>query len=136
MVTPGDSSAGSEIGARFGGLASDNKSASNTSRTTVVVLAALVLVLIGGFVVLTATGRDTVSYTVFASGPVMSAIVGALLAQRTSAIAADVKQVVHQTNGQLEGQFKAASDERQAIAANVLDQLPTVPPVVAPAPTA
>lgn len=103
-------------GARIGGTLADDKGASDTQTSAYIVLGALVVVLVAGFVVLTATGRDTNAYTIFASGPVMTAIVGALLAKRQDAIRADLVTVKDQTNGQLAGQFAAASDERQAIA--------------------
>lgn len=115
-------------------VARQDKGAANNQLTSLVVLGALVIVLVAGFVVLSATGRDTTSYTLFASGPIMTGIVGALLARRQDAIAADVATVVHQTNGALQAQFDAASVERQDLAGKVVDAVgQTVPaPPVAP----
>ena len=115
--------------------ARQDKGATNSQLTSLVVLGALVIVLVAGFVVLSANGRDTTSYTLFASGPIMTGIVGALLARRQDSIAADVATVVHQTNGALQAQFDAASAERQDLAAKVTGAVGSaiVPPLVAPA---
>jgi len=92
-------------------------------KTTAVIggLGALVLVL--GFVVLTAIGRDTTSYVIFVSGPLVSTLVGLVLSRKVSAVQATADEVKVATNGilgarlnSLDDQLAAASDERTAIA--------------------
>jgi hypothetical protein len=93
-------------------------------RVTATLLAAVSVVLIGGFVLLTLTGHDTGSYALFLGGPAVSAVIGAVLVKRTAAVQADVTKVKTATDGLLTARFAHqdqrmddASVERQDIAA-------------------
>lgn len=86
---------------------------------SLVALVAVLLILVAGYVILASNGRDVSSYAIFLGGPIVSAIVGAVLAQRSSRVEAVVQQVKHQTNSLLTahldditGQLEAARIDR------------------------
>lgn len=76
---------------------------------TVVLVAILGTVLVSGFVVLSALGRDTTSYLLFLGGPAVTGIVGAVLNRRVAVVAdvvetaaASTKAVVEDTGADLD----------------------------------
>lgn len=84
-------------------------------------LVALVLVLLGGFVVVLLSGRPVVSYVAFASGPVVGTVLAALLTRRADQLAADLATVKHATNGVMVAQFQAAAEDRATNETNRID---------------
>lgn len=104
-------------------------------KATAAVIGAVAFVLIGGYVVLAALRVDTVGYAVFVTGPVVSTIVGAVLARKVAVVKAVAEDVKQATNGllsvrldSLDTQLASASDERAAIAAGG----PVPPPTAGP----
>jgi hypothetical protein len=105
---------------------------------TGLVLVALVLVLLAGFVVVLLSGRAVVSYVAFASGPVVGTVLAALLSRRADQLAADLATVKHATNSVMVTQFAAAADARSTNETNRadavagimsrIDQIPVVLP--------
>lgn len=92
-------------------------------RTIATVATTLTIVLVSGFVVLAWSGRDTAGYVLFVAGPVVSTVVGVVLARKVSTIGSDVTTVKHQTNqmlttrlDSLDSQLSAAAADRSAIA--------------------
>lgn len=71
------------------------------STSSSIVLVALVLVLVGGFVSLIITGHDTNTYTLFVAGPLVTTLVGAILSRRVKVVEAVARTVQEQTNGLL-----------------------------------
>lgn len=101
---------------------SDRSAAADT--TTLVVSGVVFLVLVSGYVTLAALHIDTIGYAVFVTGPIVSTIVGAVLARRVGAVQAVAEDVRKATNGMLttrldlvDDQLVAASAERQVLAA-------------------
>jgi hypothetical protein len=70
-----------------------------TDRTTAVLISALSIVLVTGFVALSVIGVDTTAYVVFLSGPLMTSVVGAVLSHKVMGIQTTMRAVEHQTNG-------------------------------------
>lgn len=73
---------------------------------SMVLVALLAVTLIIGFVTLTVAGIDTTTFVVFAAGPLMTTIVGAVLSHKVTAVASTVAavsgtvdKVQEQTNG-------------------------------------
>lgn len=90
-------------------------------RTIATVATTLTLVLVAGFVTLAWSGRDTAAYVLFVAGPLVSTVVGVVLARKVSSVAGDVVAVKHQTNqmltsrlDSLDTQLSAAADDRSA----------------------
>lgn len=75
-----------------------------------VLIGVLVLVLIGGFVALAIAGRDTLPYALFVGGPLVTSIVGGVLAQRVTAVERVARTVEAQTNGAMSAQFADVHD--------------------------
>jgi hypothetical protein len=75
-----------------------------------VTVAAVVLVLVSGFVVLAALGRDTTAYALFLAGPLVTSAVGWLLSTRVQRVETLAGVAVHQTNGQMSAQFAGVHD--------------------------
>lgn len=69
---------------------------------TVVLVGVLGVVLVAGFVVLAALGRDTTSYLLFLGGPAVSGIVGALLSRRVTAVTSTVETRAAETRALVE----------------------------------
>lgn len=81
------------------------------------------VLLVGGFVTIIATGHDAAEYVVFVTGPVVSALVGAVLVKRVAAVQNVTDVVAHQTNSLLstrltaiDGALSEAKSERETIA--------------------
>lgn len=82
-------------------------------------LVLVVVVLVVGFVVLGLAGKDTGAYTLFLAGPLITTIVGALLAQRVHAVEEVAKSVQAQTDGML-------TDRLNEVHAHLDDQTQTL----------
>jgi hypothetical protein len=99
-------------------------------------LVVLVVVVITGFVVLSAAGVGTGPYVAFVGGPLVSTIVGAVLLRGQSKIIDDTSQIKTATDGVLakhfsaiDGRFDTAERQRADNAADQLvDQVPAVLP--------
>jgi hypothetical protein len=103
-------------------------------RTLGALVLGVALLLVGGFVALALSGHPTDLYVLFVSGPMVSALVGALLTRKVGAVQAIAETVAHQTNGILTGrldsvdsQLQDASDERTRIAHPPPDDQPALP---------
>jgi hypothetical protein len=92
-------------------------------------LAALVLVLIGGFLLLVLAGRDTSTYTLFVAGPLVTSVIGTILSQRVSKVEQIAATVQKQTDGQLTAQLAGIHDHLDAQTTELLDTLPAALPV-------
>lgn len=95
-------------------------------KTTALVVFAITMILVGGFVALSFNNRDTASYAIFLSGPAVSALLGGVILRLQTRVQKDVAEVKAATNGQLDAKFAqvtdglhAASTERRTIAADV-----------------
>lgn len=86
-------------------------------KSLLVALVATLTILTTGYVILASNDRDTSSYAIFLGGPLVSAIVGAILAQRSARVEAVVQQVKHQTDGLLTARLDSV--DRQLSAAHV-----------------
>lgn len=100
-----------------------------------VLIGVLVLALIGGFVALSIAGRDTISYALFVGGPLVTTIVGGILAQRQTAVEKVARVIEQQTNGLMSDQFAGVHDHLDAQTETVVATVAAVVPA-APAPPA
>jgi hypothetical protein len=73
-----------------------------TDRGTLALIGLLGTVLVAGYVVLSALGRDTTGYLLFLGGPAVSAIVGAVLSRRVSHVEGQVVTTAGETQAVLE----------------------------------
>ena len=85
--------------------------------------AVLGVLLIGGFVVLAALGRDTAGFALFVSGPIVSTVAAAIVAARVDTVKRVADRVAVQTDGllsqrmdQLDAGMATASRQRTDIA--------------------
>lgn len=69
---------------------------------TLVLVVIVGVVLVSGFVVLAALGRDTTGYILFLGGPAVSALVGTILNRRVSNIQAQVTSSASETKALVE----------------------------------
>jgi hypothetical protein len=90
-------------------------------RSLLVALVAVLGILIAGYVILADRGRDVASYATFLGGPLVTAVVGYVLAQRTSAIQTTVQQVKHQTDGLLSARLDSVDTQLHAAAVDRAD---------------
>lgn len=63
--------------------------------------------LIAGYVILAAMGRDTTGYVLFLGGPAMTSIVGAVLTKRISHVQATVTETQAKTQDVIDGETTA-----------------------------
>lgn len=84
-------------------------------RGTALLIVVLAVTLIAGFVGLSLAGVDTSAYVLFCAGPIVSTAVGAVLSRKVAAVAGDVEQVKHQTNG-------IATAQNEALQAHLTEQ--------------
>lgn len=114
--------------------------AAGLDRATAIALGVVVFVLVAGFVVLSALGRDTVGYTLLLGGPAVTAIVGAIVGRRVSAVQATVAAAQVETTAQvhdatvgLDAHLSAQDSTLRSIAAEVTGEPePAAPPRVIP----
>lgn len=111
----------------------------------------LAVVLIAGFIVLSALGRDTTGYLLFLGGPAVTGVVGALLSRRVAVVSDQVAATQHQATAAVAaahtalddhlsvqdetlGQLAAAVDVVEHPATTTAQQIPgaRVPPAVSP----
>ena len=120
-------------------LPDNDNSAPN--RTTALLIFALTVTFVGGFVGLQLAGVDTVGYALFVAGPAVSALVGVLLSHKVGSVAQVVKQVERQTNGIATARVVSLDDHltaqdtaaaRVATAAENRAQRPSQDPVSGP----
>jgi hypothetical protein len=76
-----------------------HKDNSATERGTAVLALVLVVTLLAGFVGMSVADLDTTAYVAFCAGPAVSASVGMVLSRKVAAVAGDIVEVKHQTNG-------------------------------------
>jgi len=76
-------------------------------RPVLITMAAVGALLIAGYVVLAALGRDTTGYVLFLGGPAMTSIVGAILTKRISHVQATVTETQAKTQDVLDGETTA-----------------------------
>lgn len=94
------------------------------------VLAALVLVLIAGFLLLVLAGRDTSTYTLFVAGPLVTSVIGTILSQRVTRVEQIAQTVQAQTDGQLTAKLEEIHSHLDAQTTEILDGVPVALPVV------
>lgn len=75
------------------------------------VAAAVAVLLTAGLLTLILAGRDTSAYLLWAGGPVISGLVGLVLAARVKSVAASVAVVRHQTNSLLTSRLDRLDSE-------------------------
>lgn len=94
-----------------GGLGQSPAASSGSSGTLerpIVALISMVgALLIAGYVILAAMGRDTTGYVLFLGGPAMTSIVGAVITKRISHVQATVTETQAQTQDALDGETTA-----------------------------
>lgn len=95
------------------------------------VLGALVIVLVGGFLALVLTGRDTSTYTLFVAGPLVTSVIGAILSQRVAKVESIAQTVKRQTDGQLTAQLAGIHDHLDTQTVQIVE---AVQPVATSAP--
>lgn len=97
------------------------------SVAALVMLGALVLVLVGGFLVLVLAGRDTSTYTLFVAGPLVTSAVGAILSGRVARVEQIAAVVRKQTDGQLTAQLATIHAHLDEQTSEILEAVPTAP---------
>jgi tetrahydromethanopterin S-methyltransferase subunit G len=108
-------------------------------RDTGVLVGAVSFILVCGFILLALTNHGTDAYVLFVTSPIVSALVGGVLAKKVAAVQQVAEVVQHQTDGLLSGRLDHvdqklddATGERFGIAhrqsaAAAGEQLPAMP---------
>jgi hypothetical protein len=82
--------------------------------STLVILSGLFVVLVAGFLVLVLTEHDTATYSLFVAGPLVTSVVGAVVARRVRVVEGVARIVESQTNGLLSSNLAGLHDHLDA----------------------
>jgi hypothetical protein len=82
--------------------------------STLAILSGLFVVLVAGFLVLVLTEHDTATYSLFVAGPLVTSVVGAVVARRVRVVEDVARTVESQTNGLLSSNFAGMHDHLDA----------------------
>ena len=105
-------------------------------------MGAMGALLIAGYVLLAAIGRDTTAYVLFLGGPAMTTIIGAVISRKIGHVQAQVKTVqtaaavaLDEEAGAIHQHLNAQDHQLEQLAQAVTDVVPAPPaPVAGPAP--
>jgi hypothetical protein len=103
------------------------------SAAAIAVAGGLIVVLVAGFIVLSLAGRDTGTYVLFVAGPLVTSVVGAVLARQGAATKRLAETAVEQTNGKMSAEFVDVHDHLDGQTGLLLASLVDGPPAAVPA---
>lgn len=110
--------------------------AGSISVGTYLLLAGIGVVLVAGYVVLAALGRDTTGYVLFLGGPAVTGVMGAILSHRVGNVGAAVEATKVETKAFVADTVSVVDDhltEQDKTLTDIAGAIPTEPAPAAPA---